>query len=434
MAAVHRDVKLTDLANELILSILEFCPDLVSLINATHAHPTIYHLFRAYRNHLATQALKNELPEEVYTHAKVAFLAGQLTLKCPDNLSLDDIGDGVRKITECRDRGSFFNLGIPSALSVSRLHRKVVDLADVCLRECAETREQNFAPLRDSLTTRLPSSTERIRIHQAIYLFEILRSLCWEMHVERDRPRDYYVGYFMKLRELHLTLTESALAPWEMYQVIGIQAFFRRALHGFGGLQPHFFFQVCGLLIRFAGRDEYHSERVMPGFLSYGISFLHKAICKTKSSERDDFLHRHEPGVLEYPIHALGAVLSRGARHTWTRKPLKPLDEYKPFWTGDTAGIRMWTRIEAKQLTLSTDDPQWVAMFDYELMRLEGRLDVWSAALWDDDRWEDIEPTLRHPEPECWDGIQHHCDPVDMGFHIARSLEMAWMRNESIEG
>lgn len=434
MTAVQHHVKLTDLANELILAILEFCPDLASLLNASHAHPTIYHLFRAYHNHLATQVLKNELPEEVYTHAGVAFLAGKLTMKNLDNLSLDDISDGVRKITKCRDTGSFHNLDMSSAISVSRLHRKVVDLADVCFRECAETREQNFAPFRDSLTTRRPSRTEQIRIQQAIYLFEILRTFCQEMYVGGDQPQAYYVDLYFKLGELHLNLTENTLAPWEMYQVIAIQSFFRRVLHGFGEFQTPFSLGDRVADPCLVGRDEYRSERVMPGFLSYGIPFLHKAICETDPSERDSFLCQHEQDILDKPIHGIGMVLSRGARHTWTRKQLKPLDEYKPFWTGDVTGIRMWKKIEAKQLTMSTDDPVWSDMFDYELLRLEGRLDLWSAALWDDARWEDIEPTLRLPEPECWAGIQHHSEPMEMTFHLARHPDMAWMRHESVEG
>ncbi|KAH7126228.1 hypothetical protein B0J13DRAFT_679551 [Dactylonectria estremocensis] len=407
-------VKLTDLAPELLLAVLEFCPDVASLKNAADAHPTLYHLFHVYQNHLATQILRNEL-SEVYTHARVSFLAGQITLERFNSLGPNDIDidEGVRKITDLK--ASLCNISMTSAISILRLHREVVELADVCVQDCPETLEQSLTPFRNSLTTRRPSRSERIRIQQAIYLFEILRNLCNKMCVESDKTPTYYADTYLLLGELHLALLEHSLAPWEMYQVIAIQAFFRRALFGFE-------------------RDEYRNERVIPGFLSYGIHFLHKAICTIDASKRRNFLRPYEQKIIGQPIHALGVALSRGSRNNWTRKQLKPLDEYKPFFSGDGFGIQMWMKIEAEQLALYNANLQSNGMFDYEVTRLEGRLDLWSAALWDVSRWEDIVPTLRHPMPEWWFGIQHHCDPVDMTFHLAKHPDMAWMRQENAVG
>ncbi|KAH7161339.1 hypothetical protein EDB81DRAFT_924734 [Dactylonectria macrodidyma] len=384
--ATTREVKLTGLAPEILLTVLEFCPDVASLKNVAHAHPTLYNLFHAYQNHLATQVLRNELSDEVYTHARVSFLAGQLILKRFGSLSSNDIDEGVRNIINLKSNASFRNISMASAISISRLHRKVVELADVCVRDCPETLEQSFTPFQNSLTTRRPSRSERIRIQQAIYVFEILRNLCKELYVKSDMPPTYYADTYLLLGEVHLALMEYSLAPWEMYQVIAVQAFFRRALFGLD-------------------RDEYRNERVIPGFLSYGIRFLHKAI-----------------------------FLSRGAQNNWTRKRLKPLDEYKPFWAGDEFGIQMWKKIESEQLTLYNYNVQSDGMFDQDLVQLEGRLDLWSAALWDVDRWDDIVPTIRHPEPKLWADIKHHCSPVDMTFHLARNPDIVWMRQENAVG
>ncbi|KPM41995.1 hypothetical protein AK830_g4600 [Neonectria ditissima] len=414
---VHDQLKLTDLANELLLAILEFCPDIASLLNIAHTHPTLYYLAYEYQVVLAAQVLKNELPEEVYVHANLASRGIPISIGNPDDLVEDDITNTIGAVALFKDTFlSSLKSSILGALEVSRFHRKVVDLTEVCLRECFECRTQLFTPLQLSLERRKPSRSERIRIQQSIYLFEILRKTCKDMYVGKDQAHNYYLEFYYKLGELHISLMDYFLAPWEMYQVIAIQAFFRRALHGFE-------------------RDETVSERAMPGLLTLGIPFLHEALFTKTQDERDEFIRPYEEEVLTKPIHAFGMVLSRGARRTWTRKQPKPHASYKRFGTEDASGVRMWERIEAKQLEMFTDDPQWTDMFDYELARLEGRLDLWSAALWDADRWGDILQTLSLPEPSCWKGIQHHCEPMELGFYIAKNIHRQhWMLNETVEG
>ncbi|KAK7433175.1 hypothetical protein QQZ08_000106 [Neonectria magnoliae] len=421
MASVHDHVKLTDLPNELLLDILELSPDMPSLVNAAHAHPTLYYLVQRYQQILATQTLKRELPEAIYTHAHVAFQRSPISLGTPENLTENHITNVLGAITSFKDDSlPSLKSNIADAMQISQLHHKVADLTEVYLRECFECRNQHFAPLQLSLTKRNPSESERTRIQQGIYLFEIIRKACQEMYVDKGRGREYYIEFYEKLAVLHHSLTDHLLAPWEMHQVIAIQAFFRRALHGFE-------------------RDETLSERVMPGLLNFGIPFLHKALHTTKNSERDGFLRPYEEEVLKKPIHALGMVLSRGTRGAWTRQQPRPHAIYKRFGTGDTSGIRMWENIEAKQVAITVDNALWNDMFDSDQSRLEGRLDLWSTALWDEERWEDILQTLSRPESDCWKDIQHHCEPMELGFYISRQVgqqvgQQNWMQNESVEG
>ncbi|CAM1506362.1 Fc.00g060030.m01.CDS01 [Cosmosporella sp. VM-42] len=403
----HR-IKFLDLAPEILLEILERLPSISSLRSTIEAHPRLYDVFKTHADRVSTEVLRNELPSQVYAHAVVAYLAlgGNLAMPNLDGLKIDEIGFYVNKVRSLRDIASEIKIPLLSAVSITEQHRMVTCLTDLCIRDCACSRDQDFPPLWDSLQKRKPSATERIRIQQSIYLFQILASLCKNLYFEKDANEQYYVDYYVNLGELHICLLEIALAPWEMYQVISIQAFFRRALHGFE-------------------RDAAQSERIMPCLLKFGIKFLHHALCIIDEKHLDDFLAPFEKDIRMGPQYALGMVLSRGARDTWTRQHPKNHNEYSPFWSGDkdagyVSGVQSWKNLEAKQMEMFRDEADWNDLFDHDLQLLEGRLDLWSAALWDEDRWEDIRPSLRIPEPSYWNSLHQHNEPMTLGFHIMR--------------
>ena len=221
---------------ELKLDILDYIPDLHSLKSLVHADPAWYYTFRSDNSRILTQVLINELPAFLYTHAVVAHQGDQGSFVMPnlDNIDINDIADYVAKIPRARDAAARIRLTPASALSIAKTHRKVQDLANHFMLKCAYAREQVFPALLDSLQRSRPSQSEMQRTCQAIYLFHILGSLAKILTIKKSDTHGFYSDYYFKILEMQSSLTRLALAPWEMYQVIGVQAFFRRALHGFG--------------------------------------------------------------------------------------------------------------------------------------------------------------------------------------------------------
>ena len=157
----------------------------------------------------------------------------------------------------------------------------------------------------------------------------------------------------------------------------------------------------------------------MPHLLSYGIDFLHTALCNTPELELDAFLEPYETDIINLSQHAFGMVLSRGAGETWTRKPPQP-SLHKPFWpSNDANATGTWENIEWEQLLFYRPGVQGNDLLDHFLQQTEGRLDLWSAALWDKERWKDIHQSFLAPESE-WKGIIHHGEPMTLGFQIIR--------------
>lgn len=418
---------------EVILDILEGLPTIEALSNVVRCNSYIYDVFDNYHCQVVYKVLKNEIPEDLYTHAMVAQLAleGALTMPNLDSVKLLDIDSHVSKIRYARDFAPSLRFSLRSAISVSKTYQKVKDLTNLCVRECGSARDQDFPALQTSLNEKKPSASELNRISQAIYLFDILAAFSRNFYFERPNFQTYYVNYYLKLGELHARLVDIALAPWEMYQVIGIQAFFRRSLHGF---RKYFHFSGFRLYTNsFLERDMDYGERFLPNLMSRGIDFIHRALCTVEKSELDNFLKPYVQEALDKPQHALGMVLSRGAHNTWTRKQPRALDQYSPFWTGDEKGMKGWEKLEAKQLTLFREDIAWMDMFAYDLAVLEGRLDLWSAGLWDEARWEDILGSLVRPELEWWSSLMHHPEPMSLGIINVRDYE-AFMPQETMEG
>ncbi|KAI5467789.1 hypothetical protein BGZ63DRAFT_431345 [Mariannaea sp. PMI_226] len=412
-----RVAKLTDLPSELLLCILEFSPDMSSLINASLSHPKFYSLFKAHEKILANGVLKIEIPEDVYIHARTAFSAPTLFMPNIDTIDHATITNCVENVAKLRDSGMFSEFLIPEALSLSKAHRKVVELTDTFFRECPRWRQQCFSPLQKSLVFQKESRKERTRVQQAIYMFEILRCLCGSMYVAKDMDEAYYMRYISNITFLQTCLVSHAFAPWEMHQVIAIQAFFRRQLQRFD-------------------REGHYTERAIAALLAKGIGFLHAAICDVAYGDRDSLLDIHEQEARCKPLCAFGMVLSRGDGQTWTRKVPRSLDTYNPFGgTASTHGIPTWKRIELKMAILIAAKPSWADTLNWERDSFEGRLDLWSASLWDEVRWEnDIEPTLREGRVEASWGKDQHQNPFRLGLHLARNDTFHWFMEENVQG
>lgn len=167
-----------------------------------------------------------------------------------------------------------------------------------------------------------------------------------------------------------------------------------------------------------AEKGKYVSERIIPDLLVMGIEFVHKALCVVDRQDLSAFLTPYEDRALDKVNHALGIILSRGTGTTWTRKEPRQYEDYTPFADDDIYGYLSWVNLEKCQLRFYGQDPVWDDFFWYEQRLMEGRLDIWGAALWSVSRWEEIQETLSAQEPLCWQNLKIHWDSLAIGFRI----------------
>lgn len=155
------------------------------------------------------------------------------------------------------------------------------------------------------------------------------------------------------------------------------------------------------------------TDLALPHVLSRGIDFICQTLCNTPEPMRGILLKLYEREVRDMPQHTLHVILSRGVGNTWTRKPTRGM-EYTPFWyceDMDESGINMWGHIEDKQYTIFGLQQLGLMIPDSFLETIEGRLDLWSPAIWDEERWLDIHISLLAPDPE-WIALLHHMTPT----------------------
>ncbi|KND89878.1 hypothetical protein TOPH_05552 [Tolypocladium ophioglossoides CBS 100239] len=368
---------------ELNLQTLETLPSMSSLKNAVTASGQLHRCFSTYSTSVSSRVLRNEIPKHSWTHAVVA------------------------NIRHLRDTASQARVTPKDALAISRFHKKVTELRDLFVADCANAKQQQLHPLWDSIRYRPTVQSELIRIERALYLFQILACFCRNMTFGKLGDVEYIDQSREKVASLQKCIVERLMSPWEMYQVIGIQAYFRRAIHGFE-------------------RDSTVSERIMPSLLVGGIDLMHEALCIAGHAKVADFIAPHEEQALNRPFNAMGVIASRGTYKTWTRDGTKGIGAYAPFCPdNDKPGYASWARLEKHQLRLVGTHQTNLDLFQDRIAALEGRLDLWGAALWDESRWVEIESTLRQPEPAFWvdSDIKHHWDSSERGFGIVARAE-----------
>lgn len=228
---------------ELKIAILQRLPDLCSLASATAAVPSLYQTVLAHDACISTQLLRKELPKHLWTHATVAHLVRQRVASFGDldglqtDAHIHRLVQGVRRL---RDEADRYRASRADALAMLSTYQKVTALRDLFVNDCAYAkgakgpRGQKLAPLCESLRSVPPAPTELARIERALYMYEIVACLCRHMVFTQPGNGEYSSTCFEKVSALQRALTERLMAPWEMYQVMHIQAYFRRVLHGFG--------------------------------------------------------------------------------------------------------------------------------------------------------------------------------------------------------
>ncbi|PWI64986.1 hypothetical protein PCL_08345 [Purpureocillium lilacinum] len=405
MARVRgQPAKLDCLPVDLNLLIFDNLPDIESLISAAYAVPSLYRTLLSADLSISARILHREFPDHLWTHANVAHLARQWASSGRDFDSLEpgsDIDALVDSFRSLRDNAPAYRATHLEAVAILRTYDKVVALRDLFAHDCPNAWNKQLIPLRDSLRRNPPERSELERIERAIYLFDIMSSFCKNMVLTRPGDATYVAESYEKVSAIQKALVERLMAPWELYQVMHVQAFFRRALHDLD-------------------RDQHLSERIVPGMLVAGVDFVHHALRVVNKAALPEFIAPLERNFLRQPQNIFGALISRGIHQTWTRVSAKTFEHYRPFCRdGDRSGFNSWRNLETmyQRFTLG-NDPNILDLFHVWVAAKEGRIDLWGASLWNEDRWDDIELSIHSPRAKLWKGVRHHWDSMAVGFQV----------------
>ncbi|KAL6854246.1 hypothetical protein J3F83DRAFT_764543 [Trichoderma novae-zelandiae] len=416
-----------DLFPEIVLSIMEKLPDVESLRSMVRVNKRIHSIFNTHRKGVVVHSvLENELGEDLFVHALVTCHVEKVPVVLPgfSELTADGIRAQVSRLRKVRDEAAALQETLPSPSShprdtsiritlrdadrMSHLWKKISELTEVFVEDCSLGESVHFYPMQDSLRRRPVTVAEKRRVGHALYLFHIMSVFCKKLYLDVERTpqgdinSDRLNDSLEKIKFLQVMLVLRFMAPWELYQLISLQAWVRRALHDLED-------------------DCYVSERVMPYVLVQGLDRLHRCLC---GSAGDDKVLR--ASVLELKreastrkAHGFGMILSRGERGSWARKP-REFEKYRPFWgSRETAGYRSWRQLESPRWLNMHVDP--TAPVAYEILGItQGMLDIWSAALWDPARWYEMRRSMRenmYPDP--WGRIMCHWDSYMVGWRSA---------------
>jgi hypothetical protein len=175
-------------------------------------------------------------------------------------------------------------------------------------------------------------------------------------------------------------------------------------------------------------------EITIPSILSRGVDFLHEVICLRNDeglAELDDLTSKHLD-IDRFQI--LGMVLSRGSGNAWTRQlPSADLSIYAPFYDEVPSldgmdNIQMWRNLEMLQVRHQLQPLLGVfGMPSPEVV--EGRMDLWSAFLWDLSRWPQISESVKlHAWDTQWNDLSIPPNYMETGSSIVRdgSAALQW--------
>lgn len=220
------------LPTELLCICLKLLPDTNSLRNAILAHSSFYGAFAANKKGITASVLRNEIPTEIYDHALANFIVNSRSYSSPifeSIRNLNKVSTCVEQLRHECDMASKRDVSLGEALLISQTNENVTQLCGLILGNGAHREKHSLFPLWNAIHFPKPSHSERTRVYQAIYLFNILSTFCrsFDITVESDRRN---IEEFR--RHLQQCIVERLMAPWEFYHVIGIRAYLRRAFQG----------------------------------------------------------------------------------------------------------------------------------------------------------------------------------------------------------
>lgn len=215
--------RIVDLPAELVLLILQFLPDSRSLKMAALAHRGFNDVIAGYKNVLYTSVVRNELGCQTFLHAVVSYMLarharsshGYQTLDSPGPGRCLELVHGARQVAEKKS--------LPASVAIRLLNRHQKT------RELCELLVGPSSPM-----TNLPafqgfgsSRSEADRVQRALYLYDMVASLCKEQGglclLPKAKTKDV-------LEEFCKVLLREVLAPWELQQIVAIQWYLGRAL------------------------------------------------------------------------------------------------------------------------------------------------------------------------------------------------------------
>lgn len=250
-----------DLCPEIVLSIMEKLPDVQSLKSLVLVNKKTHSIFTNHKKGVVLHSvLENELGEDLFVHALVTCHVEKVPIMLPafPQLTVTSIRDQVGQLRKIRDDAAALQKAIPIPLPtfhprdtamritlrdadrMSRLWSKISELTDVFVEDCRLGVSLEFYPMQDSMMRRSVSVTERKRVGHAMYLFHILSIFCKKLYLDVERTpqgeidADRLNDSLEKLKYLQLTIVLRFMAPWEMYELVSLQAWVRRALHDLG--------------------------------------------------------------------------------------------------------------------------------------------------------------------------------------------------------
>lgn len=224
---------------EIIYNILQYLPDIDTLTNAVLAHPAFYSVFTSYESSINTTVLQREIPHQHYTQALCHFAILEGNYDLPALAGFEAyrpyVASFMRNIRCQCDRAQGLAISLKSARLISRTEKKVARICEVLMEDDFFPERQTLVPLGNVVQFLRPTQAERTRVHQGIYLFNLLACLCRNLDVDgRDNAAD--LEDFRE--ELQQSIIEHLMAPWEFYHAIGIRIYLCRALYRSSKLTP----------------------------------------------------------------------------------------------------------------------------------------------------------------------------------------------------
>lgn len=151
-----------------------------------------------------------------------------------------------------------------------------------------------------------------------------------------------------------------------------------------------------------------------------GIDVLHWALCVAsplmlgKIGSREEFIVRDGHGL------TFTSVLSKALSNSWSRRWNQASHAYRPLWKGDESEINFnaWKKFEIRQFAALGNSPELFDVVKHDTSLLDGSFGLWGAALWDENRWDDIIELLAETSADT------HMDPMALGILLVE--ERAW--------
>ncbi|KAL7940325.1 hypothetical protein V8C42DRAFT_337864 [Trichoderma barbatum] len=382
---------------EIVYRILQSLPNIDTLINAVLAHPIFHEVFTVYETSIATVVLQREIPHQHYTQALCHFIITKGNYCLPMLAGVGAyqpyIASFMKGIRHQCDRVQRSRMSLSNARFISRTDKKVADMCEALIRDGFFPERQALFPLDNVIDFPKPTQAERTRVHQGIYLYNLLECLCKNLKID---DYDHAAGSEDFREELQQSIIEHLMAPWEFYHAIGIRIYLCRALYRLTSI---------------------------PSIVVSGIDVLHHILCVVGPSRLGMFekpygIAAHDSGGL-----AFGSILSKALSNSWSHKWKEAAQSYRPLWTDSEVDLDGWKKFEARQFEALGSNPPLSDVIKHDISLLDGSFGLWGATLWDENRWDDIVELTAETSTDT------HLDPMALGILLVE--EKTWSRRNA---